>query len=532
VIASLDHAGGQGSSAYHQRPLWAPSRVPEVNTREVPKWMEASDIGAIIDGFAGAAQLAADSGCDGVEINAGQHSLVRQFLSGLTNQRDDEWGHDRLLLARRVIAAVRARLPDRVVGLRLSCDELAPWAGITPEQAPAIAADLVTSGIDYVVVVRGSIYSSEKTRPDFHEPSGFNIELCRSIRAAVDVPVVLQGSVVDIGQAEWALGDDAGAAVCDAVEMTRAQIADPDLVSKAARGAAGEIRPCTRCNQTCQVRDVRNPIVTCIGEPTSGRETEDPDWYAPVAAPRRVVVLGGGPAGLETARVAARRGHRVEVVERSARVGGLAAVAGPNGPLVEWLERENRRLGVTIRIDDEFAVPENGEVVVQCTGSLPGRRAYEVDADATVIDIADLRRGVASLPDDGDVVVFDPIGGPIGIALAEELGSRAIVVTQDHIAGNELARSGDLAPANVRLAQAHVRIERRSLLRAVRAGSVDVEDRFSGLQRSIECAAVVDCGFRLPDDPIATADHRAGDCVAPRTVHEAILEGRRVALSI
>jgi 2,4-dienoyl-CoA reductase (NADPH2) len=280
------------------------------------------------------------------------------------------------------------------------------------------------------------------------------------------------------------------------------------------------------------VRDVRNPIVTCIGEPTSGRETEDPDWYAPAVGPRHVVVLGGGPAGLETARVAARRGHRVDVVERSARVGGLTAVAGPNAQLVEWLERENRRLGVTIRTGEELTESENGNVVVQCTGSRPGQRPYEVDASATVIDIADLRRGLVALPETGDVVVFDPIGGPIGIALAEELGARAIVVTQDHIAGNELSRSGDLAPANVRLAQARVRIERRSLLRAARAGSVDVEDRFSGLHRSIECVAVVDCGFRLPDDPIASVDHRAGDCVAPRTVHEAILEARRVALSI
>ena len=99
VIASLDHAGGQGSSAYHQAPLWAPSRVPEVNTREVPKWMEADDIAAVVAGFA-AARAAAEAGVDGVEVNAGQHSLVRQFLSGLTNERADEWGQDRLLFAR------------------------------------------------------------------------------------------------------------------------------------------------------------------------------------------------------------------------------------------------------------------------------------------------------------------------------------------------------------------------------------------------------------------------------------------------
>ena len=309
VVASLDHAGGQGSSAYSQLPLWAPSRVPEVASREVPKWMEAEDIAAVIDGFVAAARSAIGSGCDGVEINAGQHSLVRQFLSGLTNQRGDEWGADRLHFARTVLTAVRAAVgADHVVGLRLSCDEIAPWAGITPEMAPPIAADLVDAGVDYVVVVRGSIFSIEQTRPDFHQPTGFNVALAAAVAAAVDVPVVLQGSVVDVGQAEWAVGGYDDPASCAAVEMTRAQIADPDLVAKLRAGQPERIRPCTRCNQTCQVRDARNPLVTCIGEPTSGRETEDPDWYAPARAPRDVAVVGGGPAGLEAARVAASAG--------------------------------------------------------------------------------------------------------------------------------------------------------------------------------------------------------------------------------
>ena len=170
--------------------------------------------------------------------------------------------------------------------------------------------------------------------------------------------------------------------------------------------------------------------------------------------------------------------------------------------------------------------------VVQCTGSIPGRREYEVADDAVVVDVADLRRGVTALPDTGDIVVFDPIGGPIGVAVAEELGGRAVLVTQDNIAGNELARTGDLAPANVRLAQSGVRIERRSLLRAVAAGAVTLRDRYTGVERVLPCAALVDCGFRLPAEPLPDAAARAGDCVAPRTVHEAILEGRRVALAL
>ncbi len=546
VIGSLDHAGGQGSSAYNQAPLWAPSRVPEVNTREAPKWMEADDITAVVAGFGSAAGLAADADLDGVEINAGQHSLVRQFLSGLTNQRDDEWGHDRLLFARQVIEAVRSSVgATHTVGLRLSCDELAPWAGITPEMAPEVARQLTAIGIDYLVVTRGSIFSAEKTRPDFHEPVGFNIELCRTVREHVDVPVVLQGSIVDWGQAEWALGGFDDPALCDGVEMTRAQIADPDLARKLTDDVADQIRPCTRCNQTCQVRDARNPIVTCVGEPTSGRETQDPDWYRPAGRAVAVHVIGGGPAGMEAARVAALRGHDVTILERSPQLGGMARVAGPHGALVDWYERELARLGVTVRFETEAGVESGDEArteaearthaelfVMQCTGSLAGRRTYESDPGAVVLDIADVRRGVVDLPGDGAIVVFDPIGGPIGVAIAEELGERAVLITQDNIAGNELARTGDLAPANTRLAQRGVIIERRTLLRVARSDSVEVEDRYSGARRTISCAAVVDCGFRLPTEPLPGATTQVGDAVAPRTVHEAILEGRRAALSV
>ena len=541
VVASLDHAGGQGSSAFSQAPLLAPSRVPEVNSREVPKWMEEHDIRAVIDGFGAAAALAVGSGCAGVEVNAGQHSLVRQFLSGLTNHRGDEWGADRLRFAREVITTVRSAIgAGSVLGLRLCCDELAPWAGITPEMAPGIAAELCAAGVDYLVVVRGSIFSAEKTRPDFHEPTGFNIDTCRAVRAAVGVPVYLQGSVIDAGQAEWAVSDG----VCDGVEMTRAQLADPDLLSKLGSGARDRIRPCTRCNQTCQVRDARNPIITCVGEPTTGRETEDPDWTTRSARPRSVLVAGGGPAGLEAARIAALRGHRVRLVERSAHLGGNARTAGPAGALVDWLVAECAHAGVTIETNTEWDPGAGGagargndgharpDAVIQCTGSIAGERPFALVGAPVILDVAAVRSGAAHLPAEGPVVLYDPIGGPIAVALAEELGERAVLVTQDNIAANELARTGDLAPANVRLQQRGVHIERRSLLREAHTDHVVLEDRFGAGLRRVDCVAVVDCGFRLPAPPLAAGMLRAGDCVAPRTVHEAILEARRVAHSL
>jgi mycofactocin system FadH/OYE family oxidoreductase 1 len=532
VIASLDHAGGQGSSAYSQRELWAPSRVPEVNAREVPKWMEADDIAAVVQGFADAATTAIGAGCDGVEINVGQHSLVRQFLSGLTNHRGDEWA-ERTLFAKQVIRAVRTAVGSAVVGLRLSCDELAPWAGITPEMAPDIAAELVAEGIDYVVVVRGSIFSVEKTRPDFHEPVGFNIDVCRLVKVALpSTPVFLQGSL-DVATASWALAER----VCDAAEITRGQIADPDLVQLLADKLIDRIRPCIRCNQTCQVRDGRNPIVTCVGEPSSGHETDDPNWLAVSPRPRDVVVVGGGVAGMETARIAAARGHHVRIVEQSPSLGGVAALIPHAAPLVDWLARAVEDAGVRVQLSTQQIHAAADEVVVQCTGATAGTVPFQLAEGAAVIDVLDAWRAVihgadAPWPDTGAVVLFDPIGGPIAVALAEQLGDRAVLVTQDQIAGNELSRTGDLAPANTRLAQRGARIERRSLLRVVRPGEVELEDRFSGERRSVQCVAVVDCGFRLPTDPIDDAQYQAGDCVAPRTILEAVLEARRAALSL
>ncbi|TCP54131.1 mycofactocin system FadH/OYE family oxidoreductase 1 [Tamaricihabitans halophyticus] len=546
AIAGLGHTGSQGSSAYSQSALWAPSRVPDVASRELPMELTGTEITALIGGFGSAAAIAVEAGMDGVELNAGQHSLLRQFGSGLTNLRGDEWGTDKLKLLREVIGAVRHRLGDRLLGLRFCGDELAPWAGITPEHAVDQVRELADS-IDYLVVVRGSAMAGSATRPDLHTEPGFNIELCRQLRAAVGntVPVVLQGSVVDPGQAQWALDDG----VADLVEMTRAQLADPDLVRKTRAGI--QPRPCGLSNAKCLVRDNRNPIISCAVEPRTGYETVDPEPVVPAQATEALVV-GGGPAGLEAARVLATAGHRVRLVERTGQLGGalrLAALVGGRARLAgfaDWLVDRVTELGVEIHTGTEATLSDvdNAELVLLATGSSPGRREFTALADAVVLDDAEFYTRILAgyepreLLPSGSILVHDPVGGPVGVGTAELLASHGLptaIVTPDQVVGTQLAITGDLAEANARLQRAGVVLHKGTLLREVSPDRAVLENRFTGATREIDCAAVLHCGHRLPEETLAGERPelpKAGDCVAPRTVHEAVLEGRRAALAL
>jgi 2,4-dienoyl-CoA reductase (NADPH2) len=321
--------------------------------------------------------------------------------------------------------------------------------------------------------------------------------------------------------------------VCDLVEMTRAQIADPHLVRKLRQGQAP--RPCVLCNQACRVRDARNPLVSCIGEPRSGHETQDAAVPEQRGAPAGdVLVVGAGPAGLECARVLALQGFSVEVRDAGAETGGavrdaaLGAGRGRLGALVDWLAAECERLGAKVRlestVDREELAAYDGQVVL-ATGSRARETGF-VDARAAL-------RG--ALPD-GPVLVHDPVGGPVGVSVAELLaasGREVRIVTQDPVVGTLLSLTGDLADCNTRLQRLGVTRELRSLLRKASDGRAVLQDVWTGAERTVPAAVVVDCGPRLPEEELyETGALRAGDCVAPRTILEAVLEGRRAALAV
>ncbi|PRZ42004.1 mycofactocin system FadH/OYE family oxidoreductase 1/mycofactocin system FadH/OYE family oxidoreductase 2 [Antricoccus suffuscus] len=546
VLASLGHTGLQGSTAYSRGVLWGPSRFADPVTREQPLRIGTAQIAKLVSGFADAAALARRSGLAGVEVDIGPRSLLRQFQSSLTNTRDDEYGADPMLLTRSVLTAVRRELgPDRVLAVRLCCDERTPWAGITPAVATAQAIE-VAAYADLLTVVRGGVYSTGHYRPDAHTPAGFNRELTAQIRAAVDIPVAAQGSITTAELAEDLLCSGAA----DLIEMTRAQIADAELVAKLRTPELGTPRPCVLCNQKCQVRDSRNPIASCVGDPRSGHESTDLDVHVATPTKGRVVVVGAGVAGLEAARVCARRGYAVTVLERDAHVGGVlggtSLDASGNGatfaPLVDWLMTECLRLGVDLRLNtvaDAECLRESraaGDIVVLATGSRFASRW------SGALDPVAVLAGDALSGGDGPIVVGDPIGGPIGVRLGEVLAARGYAVTlvsPDPVAGTMLAATGDLPDANARLQRAGVVRRLCSTIRDVTAGGVLVEDIYTGAHEMLACQAFVDAGHRLPKDRLyadplggAAGIDRIGDCVAPRTVHEAILDGRRWALAL
>ncbi len=552
ALLQLNHSGMQGTGHIKKQAILAPSAVPNPATMEMPKVMEDEDIAAVVAGFAAAARRAMAGGFDGVEINAGQYSLVRQFLSGLTNLRSDPYGgtpENRLWFAREVIEAVRAAIGfEAVLGLRLSCDEFAPWAGITPEQAPAIARELTAGGeISYLSVVVGSIYTPHRTHAAMHTPPGYALDLARQVRLAVEVPVYATGSIADPEMAGAAVAEG----TADGVEMTRALIADPDLPRKLREGRRDDIRPCIRCNQDCMVRSAQNAVVSCIHNPAAGHEDEFPALEHS-SSPRGVLVVGGGPAGMETARIAALRGHRVTLIERADRLGGtprLVATAPQREPMrlvADWLEGQLARLDVAVRLNTEATrdsvLATDASVVVLATG---GRaRPGESFPGGTLPFVYSARDALAGrVPETGRVVVIDTQGYYPAIDAAQALataGHAVTILSEDVFVSSQLGANGEFSPWYTRAAELGIEMRPMTTVLAIEPGALTVRHKFgTAVERIEDVAAVVLADYELADDAlyrelvgVVPALHRVGDCLAPRRVLHAILEGNRVGRAI
>ena len=329
----------------------APSAVYTPFTRETARAMTAEELRAIIAAFAAGARRAREAGFDAVEISGSAGYLLTQFLSPLTNLREDEYGgsfENRCRFPLEVIAAVRKAVgEDYTVLLRCGAHTLVPGAGGS-EDCRKFAVLAAKSGID-MLDLTGGWHESRVPQLTGELPAAGLSYLAGEIKKSVGIPVAMANRMNDLREAEKALA----LGRCDAIALGRALVAEPDIGKYIRLGAPEKIRPCTSCNQGCLAGTFFDKPIRCLANGLAGREWELP--APPAARPAAILVVGGGPAGMEAACRAARRGHAVTLWEKSCRLGGLMALFGEKMParrdfarLLRWYERELSAAGVTV----------------------------------------------------------------------------------------------------------------------------------------------------------------------------------------
>lgn len=563
-VSQLNMSGRQlrspGTTQYGV-PLLAPSPLPCPRTGEIPKEMTQADISEYVDTMVEAALNLKAAGADGVELFAAQGYLLHEFLSPATNRREDRYGgplDNRMRFLLEGLAAIRtAAGPDFLIGARINGRDDVP-GGLTPEEATAIAIRLGNEGISYLNVSGLTSLHYPGWIADITAPDAQFAQEAGMIRTAVSgLPVCVSSRIATPEAAEAVLA----AGQADFIGMARALISDPALPLKAARGDAKAIRICTYSNQSCIVGLDRGRGVGCIHNPAVGREAQiGIGRMRPAERAKRVAVVGGGPAGLAAARVAAERGHMVSLFERTAHLGGqnlmTSAVASRRGfaEIHRWQIEMLARLPVDIRLstaaDSDLIVREGFDALVVATGSVPRRDGYtSLRPGAPGIAGADLPHvhtvwDAFEAPERfaGPVVIIEDDPHLSGTAAAEMLAGRGLKVT---ILTPHMHAGADLpvhhAPSLYRkLAALGVEVVPATFVTAIRQAHLVCEARFGGAvhERPHDGAVIIAMGNRV-DDALARACagsgielHVVGDALAPRQVDIAILDGERAGWTL
>jgi dimethylglycine catabolism A len=432
--------------------LWpvGPSRLHEPLHRTFPKEMEDWDIKRTIKAYGRAALRCKQGHLDGVQmLGAGGH-LIDQFWSPLGNARTDAYGgtlENRMRYGLEVIEEVRKQVgDDYIVGLRMVGDEMIE-GGLTPEECVTIATTYAKTGmLDYLDIVASTTFNLEhRTRhiPGMWAPIAPYLHLAGAIKAEVDIPIFHATRVLDVQTAARAIEEGH----MDMVGMTRAHFADPHIVKKLTEGRVDDIRQCIGASY-CNDRSSTGKEVVCIQNAATGKEAVLPQVVAKALARKCVVVAGGGPGGLEAARVAAERGHRVVLFETSDRVGGQINIASKAtwrealSGIPRWLDQQVRKLGVDVRLGAEATkervLAEKPDYVVVATGGVPAIGRFKgLDLAVSTWDVLEGRAAPGE-----NVLIFDDNGDHQAASAAEVLaqrGAKVEFVTPDRMA---MARIG------------------------------------------------------------------------------------------
>jgi len=556
-------------------PVVSPSHRKEAAHRAFPKKIEDWDIRRIIKEYADAAERMKAAGLDGIELEAYGH-LMDQFWSPLTNELDAPYGgplHHRLRFTFEVLGAVRERVgPDFIVGIRYTADEVLE-GGLTKEDGLEISRRLTASGmVDFLNVVRGHI-DTDAGLTDMIPVQGMrsapHLDFAGEIRAATGLPTFHAAKIQDVATARHAII----AGKLDMVGMTRAHMADPHIMRKVMQGHEHRIRPCVGANY-CLDRIYQGGAAYCIHNPATGRELFMPHEISPAPGARKVVVVGAGPAGLEAARVAAERGHRVVVLEAAGQPGGQVRLTARSPRrrdmlgIIEWRMAECTARGVQFRFETwaeaDDVLGEQPDLVLIATGGLPHTEVLESGNDLAVSSW-DILSG--SVKPGTDVLLFDDAGDHAALQAAEIIaasGAKLEIMTPDRVFAPEVMamslvpymrslqklevtftvgfrlekvrRDGGWLIAAVGSDYGGVRKERRIDQLVVNHGTVPNDALYFALKPQSTNLGEVDQGRLLAGLPqtASTNPHgrfqlfRIGDAVSGRNTHAAIYDALRL----
>ena len=556
IFAQINHNGGQASSMYSRLPVWAPSAVADPLFREVPKAVTHADIDEIVAGYAVVAEHCAEGGFDGIELQCSHSSIVRGFLSNATNHRTDEYGgsiENRARLLVQIVGAVRKVIGNRLaLGVRICGDELID-GGTTIDDAVRIAEIAEATGqVDYINtsigVATASLFMIEAS---MHIPPGYAIFIPSAFRKAVDLPVVGVGRFKDPLQAERAIAEGH----CDLVGVVRGQIADPDFAAKARAGSTDDIRLCLSCNQECVGRMGLNRWLGCIENPATGRESQGVGTVHLTPKPKQVMVVGAGPAGLQSAIAAARNGHHVTVFEKTDQAGGQVRIAAsvPNraefGDMIRNQLNECERVGVKfeygVGVWPGLVDERKPDHVIVAMGAEPARPWWAPGDAGNVADVRDVIDGRA--PDGGpqpghSVVVIDEIGFHHATSVAELLADRGCqveIVTNGMVVGQDLGITLDMENWWMRAGSKGIVQSTDLVPMGMADGELTLLHHPTGQNHTRRPDWVV---LAVPPNPVewlyndlkaaGVSVERVGDCLAPRRAHAAVVDGERAGSAV
>ncbi|MGO4338736.1 FAD-dependent oxidoreductase [Labrys sp. KB_33_2] len=557
-------------------PVVAPSHQREASHRAFPKKLEDWDIERIIKDFADAAERMKAGGMDGIELEAYGH-LIDQFWSPLTNELEGPYGgslENRLRFGFDVLKAIRERVgPDFIVGVRYTADEQLE-GGTTKEEGLEISRRLKESGlIDFLNVIRGHI-DTDAGLTDVIPIQGManspHLDFAGEIRAATQFPTFHAAKIPDVATARHAIA----AGKVDMIGMTRAHMTDPHLVRKIIEKREDDIRPCVGANY-CLDRIYQGGAAYCIHNPATGRELTMPHALQQAKVRKTVVVIGAGPAGLEAARVAGERGHRVVVFEAAGKPGGQVRLTAQSPrrkemiSIIEWRMSQCEKLGVTFHFDSwadaDRIEAENPDVIVVATGGLPHTEVLSKGNDL-VVSAWDIISG--DVKPGSNVLIFDDAGDHAGLQAAEMLaqaGAKVEIMTPDRSFAPEVMamnlvpymrslqkldvaftvtyrlhaveKSGNLLVAHIGSDYGGIVRQRSFDQIVVNHGTIPLDDLYFELKPSSSNLGEMSYDQLIVGEPQSVVRNengrfqlfRIGDAVAARNTHAAIYDALRLA---